>query len=47
MVEFIQCIQQGRKPEITVYDGTAATVVTYAITESFHTGKPVKIKDFL
>ena len=42
MVDFIDCIQQGRKPEITVYDGTKATNVTYAITNTFHSGKPVQ-----
>ena len=35
---------EGRKPELTVYDGTKATLVTYAITDSFHTGKPVTVK---
>ena len=44
MVDFIDCIQKGRKPELTVYDGTKATLVTYAITDSFHTGKPVTVK---
>ena len=44
MVDFIDCIQKGRKPELTVYDGTKATLVTYAITDSFHTGKPVQVK---
>ena len=41
MVDFIDCIQKNRQPKISVYDGTRATIVTYAITESFHTGKPV------
>ena len=44
MVDFIDCIQKDRKPELTVYDGTKATLVTYAITDSFHTGKPVSVK---
>ncbi len=43
MIDFIDCIRTGRKPEITVYDGTKATLVTYAITDSFHTGKPVQV----
>ncbi len=43
MQEFISCIKEDRKPELTVYDGTKATIVAYAITESFRTGKPVKI----
>ena len=44
MVDFIDCIQNDRKPELTVYDGTKATLVTYAITDSFHSGKPVQVK---
>ena len=44
MVDFIDCIQKGRKPELTVYDGTKATLVTYAITDSFHSGKPVQVQ---
>ena len=44
MVDFIDCIQKDRKPELTVYDGTKATVVTYAITDSFHSGKAVQVK---
>ena len=44
MVDFIDCIQKGRKPELTVYDGTKATIVTYAITDSFHSGKAVKVE---
>ena len=41
--EFIDCVRTGRKPELTVYDGTKAAQVSYAITESFRTGKPVKV----
>ena len=44
MVDFIDCIQKDRKPELTVYDGTKATIVTYAITDSFHSGKAVQVK---
>ena len=44
MVDFIDCVQNDRKPELTVYDGTKATVVTYAITDSFHSGKAVKVE---
>ena len=44
MVDFIDCIQKDRKPELTVYDGTKATLVTYAITDSFHSGKPVQVQ---
>ena len=44
MVDFIDCVQKDRKPELTVYDGTKATIVTYAITDSFHSGKAVKVE---
>ena len=44
MADFIDCIQKDRKPELTVYDGTKATLVTYAITDSFHSGKPVQVQ---
>ena len=44
MEEFVDCALTGRKPGVTVYDGTKATLVTYAITDSFHTGKPVTVK---
>ena len=35
MQEFIDCIREGRKPDITVYDGTRATEITFATTRSF------------
>ena len=40
MVDFIDCIQKDRKPELTVYDGTKATIVTYAITDSSTAARP-------
>lgn len=43
MKEFIACIREGRKPEVTVYDGTRSTQVAYAATESFKDGSLVKI----
>ena len=39
--EFVDCIQQNRKPEVTVYDGTKATRIAYAATESFRDNKLV------
>ena len=39
--EFVDCIRESRQPEVTVYDGTRATVVGYAATESLQTGRPV------
>ncbi|HAL93960.1 MAG TPA: Gfo/Idh/MocA family oxidoreductase [Rectinema sp.] len=39
--EFIECIIEGRKPEIKARDGTAATRIGMAMTESFKKGKVV------
>ncbi len=33
--EFVECILNNRKPEVTVYDGTKSTIIAYAATESF------------
>lgn len=44
MTEFINCISDGRKPEVTVYDGTKCTEVCYAATEALHTGKTVELE---
>jgi myo-inositol 2-dehydrogenase/D-chiro-inositol 1-dehydrogenase len=41
--EFVDCILEKRKPEITVYDGTKTTVIAYACKESFETGKLIDI----
>ncbi len=43
MKEFIDCILEGRKPGVTVYDGTRVTELTFAATESFKDHKVVKI----
>lgn len=42
--EFCRCILQGRKPEITVHDGTACSEVAYRCKESFETGKLLPIR---
>ncbi|MFA6709077.1 MAG: Gfo/Idh/MocA family oxidoreductase [Fusobacterium sp.] len=42
--EFVDCVVNNRKPEVTVYDGTNCTKVAYACKESFETGKLVDIK---
>lgn len=42
--EFVNCIVEEKKPEVTVYDGTKTTVVAYACKESFETGKLIDIK---
>ena len=43
MAEFVDCVCQGRKPGVSVYDGTKSTAVGYATTEAWRPGKPVKI----
>ena len=42
--EFVDCIINKRKPEVTVYDGTRTTIIAYACKESFETGKLIDIK---
>lgn len=37
MIEFTNCVREGRKPEITVYDGTAVNKVANRCKESFET----------
>lgn len=39
--EFIDCIIQGRQPNITVYDGTKATEIAYAATAAYKHNKLV------
>jgi myo-inositol 2-dehydrogenase/D-chiro-inositol 1-dehydrogenase len=41
--EFIDCIIENRKPDISVYDGTKVTEIAYAATESFRENKLVTI----
>ena len=43
MQEFIDCIKEGRKPDITVYDGTRATEMTFATARSYKNHKVEKI----
>lgn len=43
MQGFIDCICEGRKPEVTVYDGTKCTEVCYAATDALHSGKTVEL----
>ncbi len=40
--EFVDCIREGRKPEVTVYDGTAVSRIAYKCKESFETGKQLR-----
>ncbi len=44
MQEFIDCVEKGKKPEITVYDGTKSTQIGFATTEAWKTGNIIKIE---
>lgn len=39
--EFVNCIVENRKPDVSVYDGTKATKTAYAATQSFKENKLV------
>jgi myo-inositol 2-dehydrogenase/D-chiro-inositol 1-dehydrogenase len=41
--EFVSCIRQGRKPLVTVQDGTRATEVAFAATRSFREDELVRL----
>ena len=41
--EFVDCALEGRQPGTTVYDGTKSTIIGYAATEAWKTGKIVKL----
>ena len=43
MQNFIDCVQKGKQPNVTVYDGTKSTQIGFATTEAYRTGKIVKI----
>ena len=43
MQEFVRCVLQGQKPDVTVYDGTRSTEIAFATTESFKTGELIRI----
>ena len=43
MAEFVNCILEGRKPEITAHDGTCASTVAYACRDSYESGKLLEI----
>jgi len=40
--EFVNCIIEGRKPEVTVYDGTRVSEIAYKCKESFETGEHMR-----
>ena len=43
MQSFVDCICENRRPEVTVYDGTKCTEVTYAAMEALHTHRTVEL----
>jgi len=43
MKEFIECIQEGRKPDVTVYDGTKSTKIAFATTQSLKEHRPIQL----
>lgn len=43
IAEFVACIRDGRKPEVTVYDGTAVSRAAYACKESFESGEMLSV----
>jgi scyllo-inositol 2-dehydrogenase (NAD+) len=45
MMHFIDCILRGELPSVTVRDGKAAQQIAKAATQSFKTGKEVKLND--
>lgn len=45
MTEFASCVRENRKPEITVYDGTAVNKVANRCKESFETKQLLDVID--
>ncbi len=43
MEEFVKCALTGQVPGVSVYDGTKSTIVGYATTEAWKTGRIVSI----
>jgi myo-inositol 2-dehydrogenase/D-chiro-inositol 1-dehydrogenase len=43
MNEFVSCITEGRKPEVTVYDGTKCTEIAYKCKEAFESNELVRM----
>lgn len=41
--EFIDCIRNNRKPNVTVYDGTTTTAIAYKCKEAFETGELIRM----
>jgi len=45
MIEFVNCVREGRPSPVTVYDGTAALEIAYRCKESFESGKMLPFRD--
>lgn len=45
MTEFVSCIRENRRPDVTVYDGTAASETAHRCKESFETGKMLPFRE--
>ncbi|WP_105619263.1 inositol 2-dehydrogenase [Vallitalea okinawensis] len=43
VLEFIDCIVNNRKPEVTVYDGTKTTEIAYRCKEAFETNELIRM----
>ena len=43
--EFVACINEGRKPGVTVYDGTKVSQAAYRCKESFETGLLLEVEE--
>jgi myo-inositol 2-dehydrogenase/D-chiro-inositol 1-dehydrogenase len=41
--EFVDCIREGRKPEVTVYDGTKVSEIAYTCKAAFEQGALLKL----
>ena len=40
--EFVNCILEGRKPDVTVYDGTRVSEIAYTCKSAFESGELIK-----
>ena len=43
MNEFVRCINEGRAPEVTVYDGTKCTEIAYKCKEAFESNALIRL----
>ena len=43
IMEFVDCIVTGRKPEVTVYDGTKCTEIAYQCKASFESNELIRL----